>query len=342
MKIKNFSPYKLIVEGLAGLKAKEKIVIQGRFGIGEDRKTLSAIGANLKLSRERVRQIERDGLKRLSGLLIDLEQGKIGEIVSSFSKHGGVAKHDLIAQKFLDETRSDDINEFNALNLIFYLIPDLKKIEKTKELEDSWILSHLEKEEVLKIINDWASHLKKVKKPLSIDVLVKAHHNHTKYDITFLSELPSISKHLITTEDKKIGLSSWPEINPKNVRDKIYYVLKKEGRPLHFVEIANKINNQNFTKRKVVKATVHNELIADKRFVLIGRGIYALLEWGYKPGTVLDVIREVLSEKKAKHVDDIVKEVLRKRDVKRNTILINLQTKNCFSKVAGGRYKLIN
>ena len=342
MKIKNFSPYKLIIEGLAGLKVKEKIVIHGRFGIGEERKTLSAIGSDLKLSRERVRQIERDGLKKLSGLLVGKENGKLSEIIDSFSKNGGVAKHELIAKKFLDETRANDINEFNALNLIFYLIPELKKIEKTKELEDSWIMSHLEKDEVLKIINDWAGHLEKVKKPLSIDVLVKAHQNHTKYDITFLSELPSISKKLIATEDKKIGLSSWPEVNPKNVRDKIYYVLKKEGRPLHFVEIASHINNQEFTKRKVVKATVHNELIADKRFVLIGRGIYALLEWGYKPGTVLDVIREVLSDKKAKHVDEIVKEVLKKRDVKRNTILINLQTKNCFEKAAGSKYKLVD
>jgi len=340
MKIKNFSPYKIIAKGLEGLKAKERIVISGRFGIGEERKTLSAIGSKLNLSRERVRQIERDGLKRLSTNLINGESQIISQIIESFSKGGGIAKHDQIGEKYLDEIYSKNINEYNSLNLIFFLIPDLKKIEKTKELEESWILSHLSKDDVLNIVTDWINHLEKIKKPLSIDVLIKDNPHHKKYDVTFLSELPSVSKKLILTEDKKVGLTSWPEVNPKNVRDKIFYVLKKEGKPLHFGQIAENINKEKFTKRKVVKATVHNELIADKRFVLIGRGIYALSEWGYEPGTVCDVIKEVLTDGKPKTADQIIAEVLKQRNVKRNTIVINLQTKPCFLKTTDGRYSL--
>lgn len=94
--------------------------------------------------------------------------------------------------------------------------------------------------------------------------------------MTFLSELPHVSKKIVKTETGHIGLTNWPEINPKNVRDKIYYIFKKSEKPIHFDEIAKKINEQNFSKKKIVRATVHNELISDKRFVLVGRGIYKL------------------------------------------------------------------
>lgn len=338
--IKNFQPYKIVNDSLQNLKENEKRVICGRFGINETRKTLSAIGKKLNLSRERIRQVEKEGLKRLASQIVEKERMNIANIISVFEKSGGVTNHEKIAEKFLDSTLKNNINEFNSLNLIFSIIPQIKKIDKTKELEASWLLSTLQKDEVIKIINDWVTHLEKTKKPLTIDVLVNAHPDHQKYEITFLSELPYISKKLIRTETGHIGLSNWPEINPRNVRDKIYYILKKEKAPLHFDLIAKKINDQNFSKKKVVRATVHNELIADSRFVLVGRGIYALSEWGYLPGTVQDIIREVLSENKKMSIKDIVEAVSKQRTVKKNTILINLQTKPEFVKVGKDTYTL--
>jgi DNA-directed RNA polymerase delta subunit len=203
-------------------------------------------------------------------------------------------------------------------------------------------LSTLSKDDVVGVVEDWVKHLEKSKKPETIEVLVKNNPHHNKYEITFLSELPSVSKKLINTETGRIGLAKWPEVNPRNVRDKIYYVLKSEGKPLHFDEIARRINEQNFSRKKVVRTTVHNELIADNRFVLIGRGIYALSEWGYKPGTVKDVITEVMLDNKNKpmHVEEITKAVLIKRAVKKNTIVINLQTKPEFKKVGKDTYVL--
>jgi hypothetical protein len=220
-------------------------------------------------------------------------------------------------------------------------MPQLKRIDKTRELETSWLLSSLSRDEVVNVINSWINQLQKSKKPSTVDVLVKANPNHTKYEMTFLSQLPHISKKLIKTENDFIGLSSWPEVNPKNVRDKIYFVLKKEGKPVHFETLAKKINEEKFTKKTVVKATVHNELIADSRFVLVGRGIYALSEWGYKPGTVKDIIANILSSKNdGMRSEEIVNEVLKQRTVKKNTILINLQTKKSFKKVGKDIYAL--
>lgn len=340
MTIKNLQPYKIVKNSLSELKDNEQKVICGRFGIDEPRKTLSAIGKDLSLSRERIRQVEKEALKRLASKIFEQEEAHISSIVNAFEKSGGIANHDKIAAKFLEGNLHKDLQEFNSLNLIFTLIPQIKKIEKTKELESSWILSSLSKEEVLKIINDWISQLEKSKKPLTIDILVNQNPHHQKYEVTFLSELPHVSKKLVKTESGHVGLASWPEVNPKNVRDKIYYILSKEKAPLHFETIAQKINEQNFSKKKVVKATVHNELIADSRFVLVGRGIYALSEWGYKPGTVQDIIRNVLLENKSMSVKDIIDAVCQQRSVKKNTILINLQTKPEFIRVKKDLYSL--
>ena len=338
--IKNLRPYQIIKDSIAELKENEKKVICGRFGINEPRKTLSAIGKDLKLSRERIRQVEKEALKKLAIKIVEKEKTNITTVLNVFEKNGGITNHENIAEKFLEASFRGDKNEFNSLNLIFTIIPQIKKVEKTRELESSWVLSSISREEVLKVINDWVDHLEKVKHPLTLDVLVKAHPDHAKYELTFLSELPHVSKKLIKTETGHIGLSSWPEVNPRNVRDKIYYILKKENAPLHFDAIAKKINEQNFSKKKVVRATVHNELIADSRFVLVGRGIYALSEWGYKPGTVQDIIRSLLLENKKMPIKDIVEAVSRQRSVKKNTILINLQTKSEFIKIDKDSYAL--
>jgi len=341
MAIKNFSPYKVVKEAFLELKPNEIKVISGRFGIDQEHKTLSAIGKFLNLSRERIRQIEREALKKLATKIVDQSSGYITEIVENFEKAGGITSHNKIAEKLLEESSWTNKNEFNSLHLVLVLMPQIIKIEKTKELEAGWMLASLSKDDAVNVINDWVSHLEKTKKPLTLDVLIEQNPAHQKYKLTFLSELPSVSKKLVKTDSDFIGLSTWPEVNPRNVRDKIYYVLKKNGKPMHFDDIASKIFEHGFDRKSVVKATVHNELIADTRFVLVGRGIYGLSEWGYKEGTVADIIKEILAGKKdGMPVDEIVKAVLKQRIVKKNTILINLQTKPLFKKVDKDRYAL--
>ena len=228
MTIKNFSPYRIVKGSLSELKENERNVVLARFGIDSDRKTLSAIGKGLNLSRERIRQIEKDSLKKLAVSIVEKNGEQISKIAENFEKSGGISSHETIAEKFLEKAYATDKNEFNSLHLIFVLTPEISKIEKTRELEAGWILAKLSKNDVIKIINDWTRHLQKNKRPETLEVLLNAHPNHKKYELTFLSELPTISKKLIKTEDGAIGLSTWPEVNPRNVRDKIYFVLKKE------------------------------------------------------------------------------------------------------------------
>jgi len=152
--------------------------------------------------------------------------------------------------------------------------------------------------------------------------------------------LASTSKNLATLNGRW-GLVKWPMVNPKNIRDKIYVILKEHGKHMHFNEIADAIKQSEFKRKDVTTQAIHNELIKDKRFVLIGRGIYALKEWGYEKGTVADIISEVLRKEGGPlHRDEIVKRVLKSRYVKETTILLNLQGKSQFKRVAKATYAL--
>ena len=66
--------------------------------------------------------------------------------------------------------------------------------------------------------------------------------------------------------------------------------------------------------RRTHPQTVNNELIKDPRFVLIGRGLYALSEWGYEPGTVKDVLVQILKDSgKALRKEDVLQLISERR-----------------------------
>jgi hypothetical protein len=152
-----------------------------------------------------------------------------------------------------------------------------------------------------------------------------------------------VSKRIQENNEGKLGLIDWPEIKPRGVRDRAFLAFKKHQKPLHFTEVAKMIDKLEFgaPNKKTYPQTVHNELIKDARFVLVGRGTYALAEWGYTPGTIKDVITKVLSEKsEPMHKDDIVREVLSQRLVAKNTVLMNLNNKKNFEKDLEDKYFL--
>ncbi len=157
--------------------------------------------------------------------------------------------------------------------------------------------------------------------------------------------LYSVLKAVAELEQNKFGNwghSASREVNPKTINDKIYLVLKNNGKPMHYEDISKKINETGFDGKKVNTATVHNELILDTKYVLVGRGLYALKEWGYSKGTVADVISEVM--KKAKHPmtkKEITDEVMKQRMVKKTTIDLALMNKKRFERQSGNKYILV-
>lgn len=327
---------KVLGQMILDLNDKEQKTIIGRFGLIGSKETLSAIGQSLKLSRERIRQIEKNALKKLSNGFSQIEKNESDKIVDAFEKSGKIIVDDNLPATLLETI---GVHKFvkNYCRLILAIIPQIEHINETVELKEGWRLKELSVEKISTTALKMISYFKQEELPQNIVTIQKEMKGFSQVDIEFLTACIEISNKLVQAKNGLVGLKSWPTVNPRNIRDKIYYVLKNAEHPLHFSEITDEIAKAKFDSKRVVRATVHNELIADNRFVLIGRGIYALREWGFSDGTVYDVIKNILSSAKSPvSVGEIIALVNKSRKVKRNTIVINLQTKKEFKKVSEG------
>lgn len=329
-----FSVVKEILETIE--RDREREIISRRFGLYDRRETLEQIGELLGITRERVRQLEKAILTKLQGQSGELPGlfSAQGVLIDHLEKSGGASRIDHIADKL--QSNADDRTQAH-IAFVSTLSPNLIVIDENDYYHHSVSIASLGAEKVRSHINDLVAAVKKHGKPARIEhfaeMLAFENAEYTK-------ALAHISKQL--TELKNVwGHIKWPTVNPKNIRDKIYVVLKDTKEPMHFSEIADAIQKSDFKRKDVTIQAIHNELIKDKRFVLIGRGIYALQEWGYKKGTVADIIEEVLRESNEPlHRDEIVRRVLEKRQVKETTIMLNLQGKPQFKRVAKATYTL--
>lgn len=319
---------------------REREIITRRFGLVDRRETLEQIGELLGITRERVRQLEKAILVRLK---IAADEDKLPAVsaiervlVRDLSEHGRVSRIQDIAKR----TTGDSKNALSKAHIAFIaeLSPKLTVINENDNYHHTIAIKEYGDEKKIKqSIDEIVKTIKKEGQPLTIEELFsKLNYEHPNQ----VRALASVSKLLAHLKDRW-GLVKWPTVNPKNIRDKIYVILAENAKPMHFSEIAGAIKSSDFKRRNVTTQAIHNELIKDDRFILIGRGIYALENWGYSKGTVSDIIADVLREaSEPLHRDEIVKRVLKKRQVKETTILLNLQSKPQFKRVAKATYTL--
>lgn len=320
-------------------REREREIVARRFGLFDRKETLEQIGELLGITRERVRQLEKSVVARLKSLAGQGQLTHIQEVEATLLEQlhqmGEAARvSDLSACVTAENTRTDQ----SRIAFLAELCPSLVVIEDNDHYFHAVGVRAVHDEKAMKSgVAKLVETIKKMGEPGMITDIAKvagiAHPDQAR-------ALASTSKDLATLNNRW-GLVKWPMVNPKNIRDKIYVILKEHGKHLHFNEIAEAIKQSDFKRKDVTTQAIHNELIKDKRFVLIGRGIYALREWGYKRGTVADIIAEVLREAgEPLHRDEIVKRVLKSRFVKETTILLNLQGKTQFKRVAKATYEL--
>ena len=318
---------------------REREIITRRFGLFDRKETLEQIGELLGITRERVRQLEKAIIIRLK---IATEEGNIPAvrtierlIIRDLSENGRIGRVNDIAER-LSPGKATAIRTHVAF--IAELSPRLTTINETDNYyQGISIAENGDEKKIRSNIDTIVKTIKKHGEPIDIETL----HGMLTYESPAqVRALASLSKQLASLKDVW-GLTKWPTVNPKNIRDKIYVILVGNGKPLHFSEIAKAIKTSDFKRKNVTTQAIHNELIKDKRFVLIGRGIYALQEWGYSRGTVSEIIANVLKDAGGPlHRDEIVRRVLKSRRVKETTILLNLQSKPEFKRVAKATYAL--
>ncbi len=316
-------------------RERDRQILAKRFGFEQGkRQTLEEIGRGFGITRERVRQIEKSTLTKIRQLnLSEVEQAS-RLLAGYLEQQGGIINTETAASQL----GATSASEQQAVVFMATLTEGITVIDEDDVVRQALALAEVfDSASVHNLSKKLAETVEAIGSPATISEITKRLGGDRSV-VTILN-IAGISKQMAEL-DGKWGLISWPSVNPKSIRDKTYLVLNKHGKPLHFTDISRHIADSTFTRRNVTVQAVHNELIKDSRFVLIGRGIYALAEWGYTPGTVADIISEVLREESPLHKDEIIKRVLQKRQVRTTTIILNLQEKDDFVRVAKATYKL--
>lgn len=337
-----FKPKKVTKKIISHLADRSLDVLEHRFGLTKEghKKTLEEIGKKYKITRERVRQIEDVALNAVKkSPAYKAEQTAFEELKQLVRKLGAV-----VAERELLHHISKDKETQNHIHFLLTLSDSFKhhreddhfhhRVSVDPEMSEKVhttlkkLYSSLDDEDLIpeaEIIKKFFDHMKDVSDQYRDEEIVK--------------RWLGISKKIAKNPFGEWGKASSPNVRTRGVKDYAFLVMRRHGSPMHFKEVANAIS-KTFNK-KVHFATTHNELIKDTRFVLVGRGMYALAEWGYKAGIARDVIRDILKKEGPMTKDDVITRVNKERYFKKNTILVNLANPKYFKSDKNGLYSVV-
>lgn len=363
----SFNPNELISILLKNLSNKESDILSRRFGLaGKKKETLEQIGQFYNITRERIRQIETATIKKLKDLKefkreIETAEQHVNHLLEN---HGGVMEEITLLDQINLSSINDELNRQASQFILSNLLNEkIEKIKPDSDLLSGWKLPIVSLDLVKDIVNELVNIIENENQLLEKKQIMNKFQNGNFYQdkknqimtlrLGINDELNSdeieklinshlkISKKIDENIIGELGLSKWNTITPKRMSDKVYLVLRKNKKPLHFTEITDLINQSSFDKKIAYPATIHNELILDERYVLVGRGIYALKEWGYQPGTVLDIILDILKKSEIPMTkDEIIDAVMEQRIVRKSTIYLALTNKEKIKKLPDGKYTI--
>ena len=282
-----------------GLSPKTKDIFDRRFGVKTNTpETLEAIGKTLGITRERVRQIEEAGFNYVRKNNKEALDSIYADFANYFKEQGGFKKEENILEEMGGKAQRPYVLFLLTLGEQF------SRVAEKKDYHYFWSNLPQAQDKVKGTLGLLVSQLQKIGKPVALkDFYTEVASKQGLSQPATLSYL-EISKRIQPSKEGGLGLVEWPEIKPRGVKDKAFLVFKKHGKPLHFTEVASLIDkfDYNMPNKKTYPQTVHNELIKDGRFVLVGRGTYALADWGYVPGTIKDIITNVLKQKMSQFI----------------------------------------
>jgi len=322
---------------------RTKDILEQRFGLGKNPKrlTLEAIGQKYGITRERVRQIEADGFNRIrkSPQLAELKE-VFASLENYFEKEGRVIKEDKILKALAPHPKHE-----NHIYFLLSLHAPFERFHDSDELHERWAYGEEAHNTAKRALKGVVEKLREIGKPVAepqlfeiMSACVKNAGGEAFANQAALANWQMLSKLISQNYFGEWGLIEFPEIKPRGVRDLSHMVLTRHGKPLHFSAVASGIGK--LIGKPVHTQTVHNELIKDGRFVLVGRGLYALKDWGYTAGVVKDVISDILEKSGPLVKEKVIAVVLKQRFVKPNTVFINLENKKYFKKSPDGKYSL--
>lgn len=352
---KEFDPLEVVNTLLRTLSAKEYDILRRRFGLDEEsqekKETLETIGALYNVTRERIRQIEALAIKKVKTSPIFGETIKHADhlITSILQYHGGILTKTMLLDLLLSVQRNHTPSQHALRFIVAELLDD--KIEHTsggKKYLPAWKLRLASMDFIDRSLEAIETVIAQIGEPCTFERLYAHVQKHALYTLHHdrlhedaVQAFCEVSARIGRNPFDEYGLMEWGFIAPKRMHDRVYIILKKEGKPMHFEDIAKRVTK--IFDRPAYPPTVHNELILNEEYVLVGRGIYALKEWGFKEGVVADVLCDMLRRAgKPLLREELVDAVLQERIVKKNTIHLALTDGKRFRKTADGKYTLVS
>ncbi len=332
-----FKPKSVSKKLLSKLNPRTREVISNRYGLeNEEKKTLESIGKGYGITRERVRQIENFALSTIRKSEEFINHNEVFEELASIVRSlGGVVPESVL----LDQISSDKVMH-NHINFFLTLSNKFKKHKEDDKYQARISIDDAIHNHVHKVLTELEEGIGAEELVGEEEIISRFLLSATELAGEYRSDRDIIMRYLrmVKTLDKnqlnEWGHTSSNQVKVRGIKDFAYLILRKAGKPMHFREVANTINT-TFNKKAHV-ATCHNELIKDKRFVLVGRGMYGLAEWGRAGGVVRDVINKVISQADSPLTkEEIIERVRTLRDVKPNTVAVNLQNPKYFEKING-------
>lgn len=331
---------------LASLVEKERSVIIRRIGLAGERETLQEIGDTYGITRERVRQIEDVGIKKIGRIMRTSSLMRIQESGEKILQiHGGVMTRDRLISAIIADIGIEGAINHNIIDVLLQADYNLQRSKPQLGTNTYFHFAEITKKMVESVHKEALKILKKKGDIMEMNTLYETIHlalfaQFGNLSHVVLDSIMDIFLDIVKGEEIFIGLEKWKILNPATLKDKAIYVLKKNKEPLHFLDIAAAITEKFGEPVKI--STIHNELIRNSEFILIGRGIYVLKEWGYKDGTVLDVILEIFKKASTPlSTEEITNRVLKVRQVKITTIYMNLQNKKHIERVGRNLYQAV-
>jgi hypothetical protein len=344
MKGTSFKPKQITKKFLTMLPTRARDVLEKRFGLvpgAETTQTLEAIGQTYGITRERVRQIENYAIQLIRKSDAYKEQASVfSELEEAIDQLGGVvAENDLLKELGTDKGAN------SHLHFIFALGVPFNRSKENVFFYHRWFVKEALASAVEQALMDVHDSLTDDTLVSESELVARVLEKLTKVDAahrqeSFVKRWLSLSKVIAQNPLGEWGLATSPNVRAKGIRDFAYLAVKRHGSPMHFREVAASI--ETLFGRKAHVATCHNELIKDARFVLVGRGLYALTEWGYSAGVVKDILREILKESGPLTHAELIDRVRKERYVKDNTIVVNLQDRTLFKRLGDGQYTLVD
>lgn len=335
-----FSPKVVTKELLLELPDRSRRVLVDRFGLSSkgEQRTLDAIGQEYGITRERIRQIENHGLAAVR----DSDAYSTHDVTLEDLKKAIVALGSVLAEETILENIAKQEADHNHLVFLLTVGHPFIFSRENNDFKARWHVDEQLSEQVENALSNLYESIEP-NRLMPEDEFLQLFAKYLKQEGVKIRPDEVLNRWLGMS--KRIGrnpLGEWgrvesPHVRIKNTRDFAYLTLKRHGSPMHFTEVARGI--EKLFGRETHPATTHNELIKDGRFVLVGRGLYALKEWGYEPGVVRDVIKGILEREGPLSREDIIDRVKRERYVKDATIAVNLQN-GMFVRQNDGRYAL--